>query len=113
MPTRRPTTLKNLSPLAQRCYARLRDVPAGRLTTYRDLAHAVGTRAYRAIGQILHRNPYAPEVPCHRVISADGSLGGFAGGVLKKARLLRAEGVPVRSGRVVGYTQLLHRFRSN
>ena len=56
--------------------------------------------AARAVGRALHINPHAPRVPCHRVIASDGTLHGYAGGLRKKARLLRAEGVEVRKGRV-------------
>jgi methylated-DNA-[protein]-cysteine S-methyltransferase len=49
--------------------------------------------AARAVGNALGRNPFAPRVPCHRVVRANGSIGGFAGGPDKKRRLLRAESV--------------------
>jgi methylated-DNA-[protein]-cysteine S-methyltransferase len=75
-------------------------VPAGQVVTYADIARALGGRAYRAVGQALHRNPYAPNVPCHRVVGSDGRLTGFAGGVAKKRQLLLAEGVPIRGDRV-------------
>src|SRR5436305_1730683 len=76
-------------------------VAAGRVVTYRQVAAALGTKAYRAVGNALNRNPYAPAVPCHRVVGADGSLTGFAGGLEKKRRLLAGEGVRLRpDGRV-------------
>lgn len=75
-------------------------VPKGQITTYRAIAEALGTRAYRAVGQALHRNPYAPGVPCHRVVGADGKLTGFAGGLSKKRLMLEAEGVAVERDRV-------------
>jgi methylated-DNA-[protein]-cysteine S-methyltransferase len=75
-------------------------VPAGYVTTYRDIAHFLGTRAYRAVGGALHRNPHAPAVPCHRVVASSGHLNGFAGGLAKKAALLQAEGVAVANHRV-------------
>ena len=71
--------MKDQKSFADRIYDSLRDVPAGKVTTYRDLAHSVGSRAYRAVGQVLRNNPYAPEVPCHRVVSCDGKIGGFNG----------------------------------
>jgi methylated-DNA-[protein]-cysteine S-methyltransferase len=92
------------------CYDLLKKVPAGRVTTYRELAHALGTKAYRAVGQAMNKNPYAPKVPCHRVISSDGSLGGFAGGKAKKIALLKKEGVVVNNGRVVDWKTKLYRF---
>ena len=81
---------------AERVYAVVKTIPRGRVSTYRDVAHALGTKAYRAVGQALHCNPYAPVVPCHRVVCADGSLGGFALGVENKRKLLQKEGVIVR-----------------
>ncbi len=48
---------------ADKAYDLLRKVPAGRVTTYREIAHALGTKAYRGVGQAMKRNPYAPEVP--------------------------------------------------
>jgi methylated-DNA-[protein]-cysteine S-methyltransferase len=84
----------------QKVWAVTARIPAGRVVTYADVAHALGTKAYRAVGSALHRNPYAPRVPCHRVVGKDGSLTGFAGGLDKKRRLLEAEGVPCANGRV-------------
>ena len=84
----------------QKVWAITARVPAGRVTTYGRIARALGTRAYRAVGRALNRNPYAPAVPCHRVVGSDGSLRGFAGGLEKKQRLLEAEGVVVTAGRV-------------
>lgn len=92
-------TLRGMS-FAQRVWALTARIPRGRVVTYGDIARALGTRSYRAVGQALHRNPYAPRVPCHRVVGADGRLTGFAGGLAKKQRLLRDEGVGVRDGRV-------------
>lgn len=60
--------------------------------TYKEVAHAIGKpKAYRAVGNALNRNPFAPEVPCHRVIKSDGSIGGFASGSNKKLKLLKSE----------------------
>lgn len=85
-------------------YGALMVVPRGMVTTYGVLAAAVGCRSPRAVGQALRRNPFAPEVPCHRVVRGDGSPGGFQGsddGAPKKSRLLHREGVAFDSdGRV-------------
>lgn len=92
-------------------YARLREVPAGRVTTYGLLARAVGCAAPRAVGQALRRNPFAPEVPCHRVIAADLTPGGFNGAragaeLARKLRLLESEGVRFHDGRLADRTRL-------
>ena len=86
-------------------------IPRGRVTTYRILAEQLGTKAYRAIGNALHRNPHAPQVPCHRVVKSNGEVGGFASGTAEKIRMLRAEGIEISGGRVVEFENLLFRFR--
>jgi methylated-DNA-[protein]-cysteine S-methyltransferase len=83
----------------ERVWALTARVPAGKVVTYADLAAALGTRGYRAVGNALNRNPYAPGVPCHRVVGSDGRLTGFAGGLPMKEQLLAAEGVRVTRGR--------------
>jgi methylated-DNA-[protein]-cysteine S-methyltransferase len=75
-------------------------VPKGRVTTYAAIARKLGTKAYRAVGNAMNKNPHAPRVPCHRVVGSDGSLTGFASGVEKKKRLLKAEGVAFVNGKV-------------
>src|SRR6478672_6495342 len=80
----------------QKVWALTARIPAGKVTTYADIAHALKTRGYRAVGNALNRNPYAPAVPCHRVVGSDGALTGFAGGLDKKRHLLTKEGVELR-----------------
>ena len=75
-------------------------IPKGAVTTYAELARAVGTKAYRAVGNAMNKNPYAPGVPCHRVVGSDGSLTGYAGGLEKKRERLEEEGVKCRGNRV-------------
>lgn len=82
----------------ERVYAAVRRIPRGRVSTYKEVARAVGCGAYRAVGRALYVNPYAPRVPCHRVVCSDGSLGGFARGVEEKKKMLEAEGVWVVGG---------------
>lgn len=84
----------------ERCYKLLRTVPKGKVTTYKALAEALGTKAYRAVGNAMNKNPYAPEVPCHRVVASNGSLHGFASGLNKKESMLKAEGVSVQNQKV-------------
>ncbi len=84
----------------QKCWALLSQIPPGRVTTYADLAHALGTKAYRAVGNAMNRNPYAPGVPCHRVVGSDGRLTGYAGGLEKKRQMLESEGVRCKNDRV-------------
>ncbi|MBI2547813.1 MGMT family protein [Candidatus Woesearchaeota archaeon] len=83
------------TPFEESVYALLRQVPAGKVTTYKALAEALGTKAYRAIGTALHKNPYAPEVPCHRVVTSTGFVGGFAHGTPQKIAMLQKEGITI------------------
>ena len=86
-------------------------IPRRRLTTYGALAAALGRpRAARAVGAALARNPKPIEVPCHRVVCADGTVGGYLGsarGARRKAALLASEGIKFRKAKVVGLQQLL------
>jgi methylated-DNA-[protein]-cysteine S-methyltransferase len=75
-------------------------IPKGKVSTYKELAEALGTKAYRAVGNALNKNPYAPVVPCHRVINSDGGIGGFARGKDAKITLLNKEGVEVVDDKV-------------
>lgn len=86
----------NITPFQRRVYLALLDIPHGQTITYGELARRIGCRSAQAVGQALKRNPFAPEVPCHRVVSADGSLGGYNGQrdgeeLERKRQLLEAE----------------------
>ncbi|MCB0332388.1 MAG: MGMT family protein [Bdellovibrionales bacterium] len=96
---------------AERCYALLRKVPKGKVTTYQELAHGLGTKAYRAVGTAMNKNPYAPEVPCHRVVKSDGTIGGFAHGTAKKMKMLRKEGIEIKDGRIVDFDKRKKAFK--
>jgi len=92
-----------VTPFRRRVYDTLCEVPAGQVTTYGRLAAAIGCRSARAVGGALRANPFAPRVPCHRVIAADLTLGGFSGAmagaaVTRKRRMLEAEGVRFVNG---------------
>ena len=73
-------------------WAELRAIPYGETISYGELARRVGNpKASRAVGLANGRNPVAVIVPCHRVIAADGSLGGYGGGLDRKVHLLDLE----------------------
>ena len=82
-------------------------IPRGKVATYGWVARQIGCRSAQAVGGALRVNPFAPKVPCHRVIASDGSLHGFAGHtsgplLAKKRRLLQEEGIAFDAlGRVI------------
>jgi AraC family transcriptional regulator of adaptative response/methylated-DNA-[protein]-cysteine methyltransferase len=79
----------------QRVWRELQRIPRGETITYAELAARIGApTAVRAVGTACGANPVAMVVPCHRVVRADGSLGGYAWGLERKARLLRGEKLP-------------------
>ena len=91
-----PLDLSPLSPFARSVLRALSRIPHGQSITYSQLAKRIGKpAATRAVGGVLARNPLPIIIPCHRVISSDGSLGGFSapGGVTLKRRLLTLEGI--------------------
>lgn len=89
-------------------YSLVKQIPEGKVSTYGDLAKALGDlRASRAVGRMLNANPYAPIVPCHRVVMSDGSLGGFGGGMDKKIELLEKEGVKVSDNMLVDFKRVV------
>lgn len=80
------------TPFQQRVWRALEAIPYGETRTYAQIAAAVGNpRAVRAVGGANHRNPLPVVIPCHRVIGADGSLTGYAGGLERKTLLLGLE----------------------
>jgi methylated-DNA-[protein]-cysteine S-methyltransferase len=84
------------TPFQQKVWAALRRIPSGTTTSYGALAAELGQPgAARALGRADAMNPVAIVVPCHRVIGADGSLTGYAGGLARKRWLLAHEGLPV------------------
>ncbi|KQP22053.1 methylated-DNA--[protein]-cysteine S-methyltransferase [Pseudorhodoferax sp. Leaf267] len=86
--------MEGVAPLHQRVYARARAIPPGRTITYGELAHDIGEpSAARAVGQALGLNPFAPIVPCHRILAAGARSGGFSapGGVDTKLQMLLIE----------------------
>ena len=78
-----------------------RKIPKGNITTYKEMAHALNTTAYRAVGNALNKNPHGSNlVPCHRVINSNGNLGGFAHGIPTKSKLLKKEGIQIVNNKI-------------
>jgi methylated-DNA-[protein]-cysteine S-methyltransferase len=90
-------------------YAKVKEVPRGRVTTYKEIAMAIGRgKAYRAIGNALNKNPHPITVPCHRVVKSDLGIGGFSKGTKAKKKLLKEEGVKFDGDKVM--REFLFRF---
>jgi methylated-DNA-[protein]-cysteine S-methyltransferase len=96
--------------LEHEVYKKLLQVPKGKVTTYSELAKAVGLKnGQRAIGRIMNKNPYPVIVPCHRVILSDGKIGGYAWGEKIKTKMLSKEGVKIKKGKILDSNKI-YRF---
>ena len=92
---KKETDLKGTS-FQLKVWAYLKKIPLGSVKTYTQVAKGIGKPlAIRAVANAISKNPYAPRIPCHRVIRSDGSLGGYSGkgGIRTKKLLLKKEGI--------------------
>jgi len=97
--------------LQQKIYKKLLKVPKGQITTYGDLAKAVGLKnGQRVVGQIMNKNPYPVIIPCHRVVMSTGKIGGYAYGEHVKTKMLNDEGIQIENGKIVNLKNTLYRF---
>ncbi|WP_022941643.1 MGMT family protein [Psychromonas hadalis] len=93
-----------LNSFNQRCYDLLKLIPEGYVVTYGDIAHALGGKAYQAVGNAMASNPNPIVVPCHRVVKANGDIGNYAYGVPKKIALLHSEGIKTAQSKIINFT---------
>jgi len=97
--------------LQQKIYKKLLEVPKGQITTYGELAKAVGLKnGQRAIGKIMNKNPYPVIIPCHRVVMSTGKIGGYAYGENVKTKMLNDEGIKIQNGKIVELENKIYRF---
>ncbi len=87
-------------------------IPKGKISTYKEIAQALNNPgASRAVGNALNKNPFAPLVPCHRVIRSNGEVGGFASGPKRKIAILRQEGIIIKENKI-DLNKYLYEFNS-
>ena len=90
--------------LSTKVYTKLLQVPEGKVTTYSDLAKAVGLKnGQRIIGTIMKKNPFPVIVPCHRVVKSNGKIGGYVYGQRVKSQMLTKEGIKIKDGKIIGF----------
>ena len=88
-------------------YYLVRQIPAGRVSTYGAVAKALGNKGYaRAVGKYMNKNPDAEYMPCFKIVKSDGSLGGFGLGINDKIRRLKDDGIIVKNGRIVDFEKI-------
>ena len=97
--------------IEQKIYKKLLEVPKGQITTYGELAKAVGLKnGQRVVGKIMNKNPYPVIIPCHRVVMSTGKIGGYAFGENIKIKLLNDEGIQIKNGKILDLENRVYRF---
>lgn len=91
----------------EKVYRITKQIPKGKVSTYKHISEALNVKAYRAVGNALHVNPYAPIIPCHRAVYSNGKIGGFASGINKKIKMLEREGIKIKDGKIVDFEKVL------
>lgn len=100
------------TPFQDAVYKALLKIPKGRVTTYGEVARYLQSKAVRAVGSAVGKNPNAPAVPCHRVVPSTGKIGNYSGegGVETKRALLMDEGVAIDNGKILNFEDILYTF---
>ena len=89
-------------------YNLVRQIPDGKISTYGDIAIALGDiRASRAVGRMMNQNPNADDMPCFKIVYSDGKLGGFGLGINDKIRRLNNDNIEVKNGKIVNFEKVL------
>jgi len=100
--------MKNLK--LQKLQHLLTKIPKGRVSTYKEMARAMGTKGYRYIGQLLGKNPEPDKYPCYKVVCSDGSVGGYAKGVKDKIQHLRNDGIVIKKNKILNFDKILYQI---
>ncbi len=92
----------------EKVYEIVKNIPKGKVMTYKQVGEKMNSKAYQAIGQALKNNPDPKSIPCHRVIKSNGEIGGYFGHIdddltKKKEELLKDEGIKIVNGKVVNF----------
>jgi len=97
--------------LEEKIYKKLLDIPKGQITTYGELAKAVGLKnGQRVVGRVMNKNPYPVIIPCHRVVMSTGKIGGYAFGQDIKVKMLSDEGIEILNGKIINLENKIYRF---
>ena len=94
----------------EKCYALLKQIPPGKVTTYKEIAKALNTKAYRAVGNAMANNDKLIIIPCHRVVKSNGDIGNYRLGVTQKKFLLEKEGITIKNNRIENWSEFIYRF---
>jgi len=91
----------------------LTQIPKGKITTYKEISHAMGMKGYRHIGQLLSKNPEPDKYPCYKVVCSNGSLGGYSGRIKNKVQRLQNDGIVIKNDIVLNFESVFFKFNLN
>ena len=96
----------------QKVWALTKKIPGGKVSTYKEIAKALNTKAYRAVGTALKNNKKPIIIPCHRVINSNGKIGSYKGkkNSKEKTLLLKKEGIIIKNNKIIDFKKRLFRF---
>ena len=100
---------------SEKVYYLVKQIPPGKVSSYQEIAWALNSKSYKAVGQALKRNPYPPQIPCHRVVKSSGLIGGFKGQktgkkIKEKIKLLKKEGIKIKKNKVLNFKKVFKKF---
>lgn len=98
----------------EKVWESLKKIPKGKVTSYKEVAKFLGKpNAYRAVGTAVGKNPYAPKIPCHRVVKGNREIGNYSGknGVKGKIKILKSEGVEVENRKIQNFNKVYFSFK--
>ena len=104
------SSVSKVTEFQKKVYELTKCIPKGKVSTYKAIADKMNTNAYRAVGSALNKNPFAPIVPCHRVVNNNGNLGGFASGSKNKIKILESEGLIIKNNKIIDFDKKLYKF---
>ena len=96
----------------KRCYELVKKIPKGKVSTYKEIAKVLNTKAYRAVGKAMANNKYLIKIPCHRVVLSSGKIGNYQNGIDKKMEILQREGIhlSIKNQKIENLNLFLHQF---
>lgn len=94
----------------EKVYSIIKKIPKGKVSSYKEVARALNTKAYRAVGNALNKNEDTDKIPCFKIVKNDGNIGSFSKGVKEKIRRLKKENIEVEKGKIKNFKKILFRF---
>tara|TARA_Y100000310_G_scaffold345665_1_gene467944 strand:+ start:3823 stop:4125 length:303 start_codon:yes stop_codon:yes gene_type:complete len=97
--------------LIGKIYSNLKKVPKGKITTYKELAKSINSKAYRYVGTLMKTNKNPNKIPCFKVVKSNGNIGEYASGKKEKINRLNKENIKVKNNKIINFKKVLYKFK--